>query len=82
MKDGFVRVAVGTPSIRVADCPGNAEAMMELMRQAEEKKAKLLVLPELSVTGYTASDLLLSRPLLQGALEALEKFKEELKNLV
>ena len=64
MKDGFVRVAVGTPSIRVADCLGNAEAMMELMRQAEEKKAKLLVLPELSVTGYTASDLLLSRPLL------------------
>ena len=75
MKDGFVRVAVGTPSIRVADCPGNAEAMMELMRQAEEKKAKLLVLPELSVTGYTASDLLLSRPLLQGALEALEKMR-------
>ncbi len=75
MKDGFVRVAVGTPSIRVADCPGNAKAMMELMRQAEEKKAKLLVLPELSVTGYTASDLLLSRPLLQGALEALEKMR-------
>ena len=75
MKDGFVRVAVGTPSIRVADCLGNAEAMMELMRQAEEKKAKLLVLPELSVTGYTASDLLLSRPLLQGALEALEKMR-------
>ena len=33
------------------------------------------MLPELSVTGYTASDLLLSRPLLQGALEALEKMR-------
>ena len=27
MKDGFVKVAVGTPKIRVADCVYNAEAI-------------------------------------------------------
>ena len=43
------------------------------MREAEEKHVKLLTLPELCVTGYTASDLLLTRPLLEGALSALEE---------
>ena len=73
MKDGFVRAAVGTPAIRVADCPGNARNIIALMREAEEKHVKLLTLPELCVTGYTASDLLLTRPLLEGALSALEE---------
>ena len=73
MKDGFVRAAVGTPAIRVGDCPGNARNIIALMREAEEKHVKLLTLPELCVTGYTASDLLLTRPLLEGALSALEE---------
>ena len=70
MRDGFVRVAVGTPEIRVADCDGNAKSIIALMRQADARQAKLLTLPELCITGYTAADLFLTRPLLNGALEA------------
>lgn len=73
MKDGFLRVAVGTPAIRVADCAGNAAAIIRLMNEANERQAKLLVLPELCVTGYTAGDLLLQKPLLDGAMEALSE---------
>ena len=76
MKDGFVRVATGTPRIRVADCPGNARAIISLMRRADGRRAKLLVLPELCVTGYTANDLFLQRPLLDGVLAALAEIRE------
>jgi hypothetical protein len=54
MRDGFVRVAVGTPAIRVGDTDGNAKAAVRLMHEAAESGAKLLTLPELCLTGYTA----------------------------
>ena len=76
MRDGFVRVAVGTPEIRVADCAGNAKSIIALMRQADARQAKLLTLPELCITGYTAADLFLTRPLLNGALEALARIRD------
>ena len=75
MKDGFVRVATGTPAVRVADCAFNAQSIIALMREAEEKHVKLLVLPELCVTGYTAADLFLQDTLLTGALEGLEQIR-------
>ena len=34
MRDGFVKVAAGTPKIRVADCRYNAEQIFTLMREA------------------------------------------------
>ena len=76
MRDGFVRVAVGTPEIRVADCDGNAKSIIALMRRADARQAKLLTLPELCITGYTAADLFLTRPLLNGALEALARIRD------
>ena len=71
MKDGFVRVAAGTPKVRVADCAYNTENIIALMREAEEKRVKVLALPELCVTGYTAADLFLQDTLLAGALSGL-----------
>ena len=71
MRDGFVKVAVGTPEIRVADCAHNAQACIALMRQAAEQGVKVLCLPELCLTGYTCGDLFLQDTLLRGAEEAL-----------
>ena len=75
MKDGFVRVAAGTPKVRVADCAYNTENIIALMREAEEKRVKVLALPELCVTGYTAADLFLQDTLLAGALSGLAAIK-------
>ena len=75
MKDGFVRVAAGTPKVRVADCACNTENIIALMREAEEKRVKVLALPELCVTGYTAADLFLQDTLLAGALSGLAAIK-------
>ncbi len=81
MKDGFVKVAAGTPKIRVADCAYNAQQIVALMRQAAAQGGKILALPELCVTGYTCGDLFLQDTLLQGAADALARILEETGSL-
>lgn len=71
MLHGFVSCAVATPQIRVADPVYNAAAVICLMEEAAAAGAKLLVLPELCLTGSTCGDLFLSQTLQEGAWEAL-----------
>ncbi len=72
MQDGFVKIAAATPALRVADCAYNASQIIEQAAQAAKKGAKLIVFPELCLTGYTCGDLFLQRTLLDGALAALD----------
>ena len=81
MRDGFVKVAAGTPKIRVADCRYNAEQIFTLMREADKQGVKVLALPELCLTGYTCGDLFLQPTLLKGAEEGLATILEATKNL-
>ena len=81
MRDGFVKVAAGTPGIRVADCAHNAGQIIDLMGQAERQGVKVLALPELCLTGYTCGDLFLQDTLLQGAEDALERILRETADL-
>ena len=79
MKHGFVKVAVATPQIRVADPAHNAAQIVALARSAAADGAKIIVFPELCLTGYTCGDLFLQRTLLQGALDALQTVAQETK---
>ena len=81
MRYGFIKAAAATPEIRVADCSYNAGQTVKLMREASEKGVKLLVFPELCITGYTCSDLFLQRRLLDGALTALRTVMEASRKL-
>ena len=81
MRDGFIKVAAGTPEIRVADCTYNAQQCLTLMRQAAEQGVKVLCLPELCLTGYTCGDLFLQESLLQGTEDALAHIIRETKDL-
>ena len=81
MRDGFIKVAAGTPNIRVADCDYNAEQIIALIKEAAALGVKVLALPELCVTGYTCGDLFLQDTLLDGAERALERILEETKEL-
>ena len=67
MKDGFIKVAVATPEVKVADCGFNAEQTMQLLQKAEEQGVKVLVFPELGITGYTCGDLVFQDTLLENA---------------
>ena len=81
MQDGFIKVAAGTPEIRVADCAYNAQACLSLLHQAAAEGVKVLCLPELCLTGYTCGDLFLQEALLQGAEDALRSLLEGSKDL-
>ena len=81
MQDGFIKVAAGTPEIRVADCAYNAQACLSLLHQAAAEGVKGLCLPELCLTGYTCGDLFLQDTLLQGAEDALRSLLEGSKDL-
>src|SRR5579871_314812 len=69
----FVRVAVGIPSVRVADPQFNAEHTIALMEQAARSDAVLALFPELGISGYSCDDLFHQKALLTGCLEALDQ---------
>ncbi len=81
MKDGLIKVAAGTPELRVADVEFNKRAILDLIEQAGEKGVKILALPELCLTGYTCADLFFQDALLRGAEDALAQILAETKDL-
>ena len=81
MRDGFIKVAAGTPQIRVADCRYNAEQIFTLMREADQQGVRVLCLPELCLTGSTCGDLFFHDTLLKGAEDGLTTILDATKNL-
>ena len=81
MRDGFVKVAAATPDIRVADCEYNAEQICLKMREAAENGARIIVFPELCITGYTCEDLFWQEVLLDGAKEGLKRILQESRDV-
>ena len=81
MRDGFIKVAVSSPELRVADCGFNRDKMVDKAGKMADLGVKLLAFPEFSLTGFTCNDLFLQDTLLEGALQALKEYKEETKEL-
>ena len=77
MKDGFITVATATPQVAVADCEANAQAILACINEMAAAHAKVMVLPELCITGYTCSDLFWQTKLLDEAEAALSVIAEE-----
>ena len=77
MKHGFIRTAALTPKIQVADTRANGEETIRLAKEAADHGAKILVFPELGITGYTCSDLFLQELLLKAAREELFHIAKE-----
>lgn len=76
MKDGFITVATATPQVAVADCEANAQAILACINEMAAAHAKVMVLPELCITGYTCSDLFWQTKLLDEAEAALSVIVE------
>ena len=81
MKYGFLKVAIAAPKIRVADPAFNAEALCRVANEAAADGARVLVFPELSLTGCTCGDLFRSDRLLCGAREALKSYLQRTATL-
>lgn len=70
------RAGCASPKIRVADCNYNSEQIIDTIKDADKKDIRLLVFPELCVTGYTCSDLFLQQTLRESAKNAVEHIAE------
>ena len=79
MNYGFFRVCSCSPEIQVSNTEFNAKKIIECVKTASEKKASIIVFPELSVTGYTCHDLFLQKMLQDSAINAIEEICEKTK---
>src|SRR5918911_1516998 len=68
---GFARVAVGIPSVRVADPMFNAARTAELARRASAAHAAVALFPELGISAYSNDDLFHQDALLEATRAAL-----------
>ena len=81
MEQGFVKVAAVTPKIRVADPVYNRTVICECMEKACAEGAKIILFPELCLTGYTCGDLFLQQLLLKQASEQLLRVAEATRDM-
>ena len=81
MKYGFVKTAAITPELKVADVDYNCEIIAAAMKEAAKKKVKVVVFPELCISGYTCQDLFLQDLLLEKSKEGLVKLAKLSENL-
>lgn len=79
MKHGFIKVAAATPDSRVADTVYNTEQICSYMDEAVKEGAKIIVFPELCLSGYTCNDLFLQEQLLNSCKKQLLKLAEHTK---
>ncbi len=78
---GFYRVAAAVNHTTVANPQANAKEILVLVQKAADKEVSAVVFPELTLTGYTASDLFLNQTLLQSQNEALSEILEKTKTI-
>jgi NAD+ synthase (glutamine-hydrolysing) len=78
---GYYRVASAVNKTTVANPAKNAEEVIKLIQEAHTKEVSVVVFPELTLTGYTASDLLLNQTLIASQNEALNYILNNIKNL-
>lgn len=81
MTDGFLRVAAATPKIKVADPAYNKSQILELIKEAAALGVKVLVFPELCMTGYTCQDLFLQHSLIKQAKAELKSLLEQTRSM-
>lgn len=80
MNYGMFRVASASLKLKVANPSYNKEEIKKVIDKAVEEDVRLLVTPELSITGYTCADLFFTRTLLDNADKALLELAEYTKD--
>ncbi|HUM82217.1 MAG TPA: NAD(+) synthase [Lachnospiraceae bacterium] len=81
MQQGFVKAAAGTPKIKVADCVFNKDAILAEINIMAQGGAKIMVFPELCITGYDCRDLFWQEKLLSSAKEMLFALAAETREI-
>ena len=78
---GFYRVATAVNRSSIANPNKNAKEIISLLKEAYSRDVSIVLFPELTLTGYTASDLFLNQMLLQAQNNSIKSILEESKNI-
>lgn len=78
---GFIRVALCIPEVRVADVVFNAGEMIKMAHQAAAGDAIYALFPELGISAYSNEDLFHQDALLNSVREALQRIIDETSRL-
>lgn len=81
MIDGFIKVCAATVDVEVADCIYNTQKIINAMQKAKHQGVKLIVFPELCITGYSCGDLFFQNKLLSSAINGLLQIRDSSKDL-
>ena len=76
----YCKVAAVTPEIKVGDVEKNTKAIIDAIEEYSIKRVKVLVFPELCLSGYTASDLFYMDTLLKSCEKSLVKIADNTVN--
>lgn len=78
---GYYRVAAAVNKTVVANPRKNAEEIIKLIQEAHNREVSVVVFPELTLTGYTASDLLLNQTLIASQDESLTYILKNIESI-
>ncbi len=81
MNEPFFRIAAASLRLKVADPEYNIREIVNAVKKAEAESVRLLLTPELSVTGYTCADLFHNNALIDKAYSALDTLLSETKDI-
>lgn len=72
----FIRVSAASPKTNICDIEFNVLNIKKCINEALNKKSKIVVFPELSITSYTCFDLFLKRTTLEKSYEGIKNILE------
>ncbi len=78
---GYYRVASAVNKTIVGNPTKNAKEVLTLIKEAHSKEVSVVVFPELTLTRYTASDLLLNQTLIISQNDSLEFILNSIKDI-
>lgn len=73
---GFARVAAVSPELKLGDVAANVSLIRTEMQRLASEGCRLIVFPELGLTGYSCADLFYQRSLQQQALAGVKQLAE------
>ena len=74
----MLRIAMAQVDATVGDLGGNADKIVDWTRRAAQRGARLIVFPEMMLTGYPVEDLALRASFVEASIEALHEVAERL----
>jgi len=77
-----IRIAVAQINTIVGDLAGNTEKIIFCINQAVQKRADIVIFPELSVTGYPPEDLLLRPHFIKENIRCLNTIASATKDII